>query len=125
MSYSYAHVVDGKVVNLIVADAEWASQQDKPQEYIVYTLAMPAYMGGTYLNGMFYEPQPFSSWTMDPDSPKWIPPIPRPEGALGLYFDWDESKKEWIPRQEALVWNEELEQWDAADGFGFNPDYTG
>ena len=125
MSYSYAHVVDGQVVNLIVADAEWVAQQKNVDEYIVYTSAMPAYMGGTYVNKMFYEPQPFPSWTMDPNQPKWVPPIPRPEGVLGLYFDWDESKQEWTPRQGALVWNDSLSQWEPAEGYGFNPDYTG
>lgn len=125
MSYSYAHVVDGNVINLIVADAKWISEQPNPEQYVVYTLATPAYMGGTYSNGIFYEPQPFPSWTMDPDEPKWVPPVPRPEGVLGLYFDWNEPKQEWLPRQGSLVWNDELSQWDVAPGFGFNPDYTG
>jgi hypothetical protein len=124
MSYSYAHVVDGIILNLIVANADWVSQQTNPEQYVVYTSAMPAHMGGEYANGFFYEPQPFPSWTMDTNTPKWIPPIPRPEGVVGTYFDWNESEQDWSPRQEALVWNADLSQWEPAEGFGFNPDYT-
>lgn len=125
MSHSYAHIVDGRVYNLIVADADWVAQQSNPEQYVIYTSAKPAYIGGEYKNGIFYDLQPFPSWTMDPDESKWIPPTPRPEGVLGHYFDWDEIKQEWIPREGTLVWNDVLDQWEPADGFGFNPDYTG
>lgn len=125
MSNSYAHVVDGTVLNLIVADEEWVQSQENPEQFVVYTNASPAYMGGQYNNGFFYEPQPYPSWTMDDDSSAWIPPVPKPDGVLGMYSDWNEELMQWVPRQESLVWNESTEEWVPAPGFGFNPDYTG
>ena len=125
MSNSYAHVVDGTVINLIVADEDWVQSQENPAQYVVYTYAAPAYMNGRYDNGFFYKPQPYPSWTMDNDSSDWIPPVPKPEGLVGMYSDWNEELMQWVPRQESLVWNQDTEEWVPAPGFGFNPDYAG
>jgi hypothetical protein len=50
----------------------------------------PAYVGGDYVDGFFYPPQPFASWTRADG--EWVAPIPRP------------SEGSW-------VWNEELQEW--------------
>lgn len=41
----------------------------------------------------FYEPQPFPSWTLDPDTYWWMPPVPKPQG---LGWIWDEENLNWI-----------------------------
>jgi hypothetical protein len=53
----------------------------------------PAYVGGDYVDGFFYPPQPFDSWTRTDG--EWVPPIPRP------------SEGSW-------VWNEELQEWSVS-----------
>jgi hypothetical protein len=125
MINNYAHVVNGFVMNLTVADEEWVQSQENPKEYVVYTYAAPAYINGQYLNGFFYKPQPYPSWTMDDNSGEWLPPVPKPiNGALGHYFDWSEELRQWTPRQEAIVWNAEKQEWEPTPGFGFNPDFN-
>lgn len=41
----------------------------------------------------FAAPQPFPSWTLNPQSYLWEPPIPMPES--GLWF-WDENAASWV-----------------------------
>ena len=41
---------------------------------------------------IFYEPQPFPSWTFDEETCFWNPPIPRPEGR----WIWLEDQQQWV-----------------------------
>jgi len=75
------------VINIIECfDHEW----DKANQ-ITYTQENPAHIGGDYVDGYFYDPQPFPSWTRL--NGHWIPPKPKPESE-GLW-EWSEEDQEW------------------------------
>jgi hypothetical protein len=87
MSKNMAAVSDtGVVLNIIVC------HDDEPEtpNLITYTDNNPAYIGGDYVDGYFYPPQPYASWTRDEGV--WLPPTPRPEG---LRWFWNEDEGEW------------------------------
>ena len=59
----------------------------------------PAYVGGDYVDGYFYPPQPYPSWTRN--NGNWISPIPKPilteEQMLERkYYTWNEETQNWI-----------------------------
>ena len=61
----------------------------EPQPYeVVVTNA--AWVGGDYVGGYFYPPQPFPSWTRSEG--EWLPPVPMPTEGLHV---WDEDAQEW------------------------------
>lgn len=81
-------VLEGdQVVNIIVC------HDDEPETdtCIEYTDANPAYIGGDYVDGYFYPPQPFASWTRSEGV--WIAPKPMPSDGLWL---WDEAAQDWV-----------------------------
>jgi hypothetical protein len=123
----YAKVLDSKVVNIIVADAEfmrtfvdttpgtwletsyntrggvhYIPDSDTPSEDQSKAVRKNfAGIGYTYdaAKDAFIPPQPFPSWTLDEFSCLWVPPVPRPDG--GDYV-WDEQNLSWfIPEQPA------------------------
>ena len=59
----------------------------------------PAYVGGDYVNGYFYPPQPYPSWTRD--NGKWIAPISTPT-----------LTSEQIDNKNYYIWNEETTSWE-------------
>jgi len=77
------------VVNVIMCPDE----EPETQTLVTYTDANPAYIGGDYVGGYFYAPQPFPSWTRSQG--KWLPPTPRP---MQGYWDWDEGTLSWVER---------------------------
>jgi hypothetical protein len=88
MSKDVAVVSDSGVVlavNVHLDDYELAANE--------VLVTNPAYVGGDYVDGFFYSPQPFASWTRADG--EWVPPIPRP------------SEGSW-------VWNEELQEWSVS-----------
>ena len=89
----YAEIVDGLVVNVIVADADFvATQTDK-----IYVLLSRGGIGWTYdeqLN-QFVAPQPYPSWTFDQNN-DWQPPIPKPDGD----YYWNEDTQSWLPFEQ-------------------------
>ena len=90
---TYAQVVDGIVVNVVVADLDWISQQ--PGEWHLYDDERPAAIGWNYAEDAdaFYAPQPFPSWTLDDDY-RWQAPVPYPTDG-GDYY-WDEETGTWL-----------------------------
>ena len=86
----YLAQLDGTtVVNIITADDD----APESESLVAYTDANPAYIGGDYVGGYFYPPQPYPSWTRSEGT--WLPPTPRPaEG----YWDWDEATLSWVER---------------------------
>jgi hypothetical protein len=45
---------------------------------------------------LFYEPQPFPSWTLDANY-DWQPPKPFPvDGSPDKPYRWDEDLQEWV-----------------------------
>jgi hypothetical protein len=81
-----------KVINVIVARDDF----EKPG-FVEYTDSNPAFIGGDYFEGMFYEPQPFESWTRS--NGRWIPPVPMPEMVMTdkppKLCQWNESTQSW------------------------------
>jgi hypothetical protein len=86
---NYAQIVDGLVVNVIVADAEFvATQTDK-----TYVLCQRGGIGWTFDGTNFIAPQPYPSWTLDSNL-DWQPPTPKP--STGKRYRWSEEELEWI-----------------------------
>lgn len=86
----FAYVTpDGLVTNISVATADW----EEPG-WVAYSDANPAYVGGDYVDGMFYPPQPYPSWLRDPAIGNWLPPVAMPTD--GGFWNWDEATQSWI-----------------------------
>jgi hypothetical protein len=83
-----AQLENGIVVNIVV---EYDDVEDTETK-ITYTEENPAYIGGDYVDGSFYPPQPFPSWTRYEGV--WVAPIARPDD--GNNYLWDEDAQEWI-----------------------------
>ena len=86
----YAQIVNGKVVNVIVADADFVAQSD-----LDYVLLNRGGIGWTYDQqaNQFVAPQPYASWTLDENN-DWQPPTPRPSS--GGPYRWSEEDLEWV-----------------------------
>jgi hypothetical protein len=41
----------------------------------------------------FFAPQPYPSWTLDPETYYWMPPVPYPDD--GKNYVWDEATLSW------------------------------
>jgi hypothetical protein len=63
----------------------------------------PAYVGGDYVDGYFYPPQPYPSWTRN--NGKWISPVAMPE-----------LTQEQIDNKNYYKWNEEILNWELING---------
>ena len=76
-----------KVLNIIIC------QDDEPETeaLITYTDENTAFIGGDYVDGFFYPPKPFDSWTRQQG--KWIAPTPKPTDGLTYY--WNETDLAW------------------------------
>jgi len=44
---------------------------------------------------VFYEPQPYPSWTLSKPAYIWEPPVPYPTD--GDVYRWDERNQRWVP----------------------------
>ena len=87
---NYAQIVDGIVVNVIVADAEFIADSN-----LDYVLLNRGGIGWTYDEqaNQFVAPQPFESWTLDENN-DWQPPTPMPSS--GGPYRWSEEDLEWV-----------------------------
>ena len=108
----FAKVCDGKVVQVIVAEKEFFDTfvDSSPGEWIQtsynthgnqHPKGKPLrgnYAGIGYVydrtNDVFYEPQPYASWTLNKDTWLWESPIPFPND--GKRYNWDEATTSWI-----------------------------
>ena len=109
----FAKVVDGKVTQVIVAEAEFFNTfvDTSPGAWIqtsYNTIANTHKNGGTPLRGnyagvgytydqandVFYANQPFTSWTLNQSTWTWEAPTPYPTD--GKVYSWDESNTTWI-----------------------------
>ena len=88
----YAQIVNGIVVNVIVADADFIAQSD-----LDYVLLSRGGIGWTYDQqaNQFVAPQPFESWTLDANN-DWQPPTPKPDGD----YYWNEDTQTWQPFEQ-------------------------
>ena len=108
----YAKVLDGKVCNIIVAEADFFNTfvDTSPGQWIQTSYntfgnqhpeGRPlrgnyAGIGYTYdaTHDVFYAPQPFPSWTLNQSTWLWEAPIPMPTS--GGPYKWDETTKTWV-----------------------------
>ena len=90
---NYAVIKNGIVSNIVVADSEWADAQT--DTVVEYTDTNPAYLGGDYVGGFFYSPQPFASWTRN--SGVWVAPVTMPTSVeKNKAWVWSETTVSWI-----------------------------
>jgi len=77
---------NGVVENIIIV----SDDVQESETLVAYTDENPAYIGGDLVNGFFYPPKPYGSWTrLNGD---WVPPVAKPEGD----WYWDESAGVWV-----------------------------
>ena len=108
----YAKVVDGKVVSVIVAEAEFFetfvdSSAGTWIKTSYNTIGNKHTQGGTPLRGnfagigyhydpaadVFFAPKPFDSWVLSPKTFLWEAPVAMP--ADGKAYEWQESSQSW------------------------------
>ena len=107
----FAKVLDGKVVQVIVAEKEFFDSfvgtspgQWIQTSYNTFGNKHPenkplrgnyAAIGYTYdfINDVFYRPQPFPSWILNKSTWLWEAPIPYPND--NKKYVWDESTQSW------------------------------
>jgi hypothetical protein len=87
---NYAQIVNGKVVNVIVADADFVAQSN-----LDYVLCTRGGIGWSFDGTNFIPPQPYPSWTLDENN-AWQPPTPKPDGD----YYWDEDTQTWQPFEQ-------------------------
>jgi len=108
----FAKVVDGKVVQVIVAEQDFFNTfvDSSPGQWIQTSYnthgnqhpeGRPlrgnyAGIGHTYdaTHDVFYAPQPFPSWTLNQTTWLWEAPVPYPTD--GKIYHWDEATKNWV-----------------------------
>jgi hypothetical protein len=107
----FAKVVDGKVVNVIVAEQEFFDTfvDSSPGTWIQTSYNTHgnkhpedrplrgnyAGLGYTYdaTNDVFYAPQPFTSWILNNTTWLWEAPVAMPDD--GKLYEWDEAAINW------------------------------
>lgn len=108
----FAKIVDGKVVQVIVAEPDFFNTfvDSSPGTWLqtsYNTLANKHTQGGTPLRGnyagigytydatndVFYAPQPFASWTLNSDW-TWEAPVAMPTDNKA--YKWEESIQSWV-----------------------------
>jgi len=108
----FAKVVDGKVVQVIVAEQDFFTHfvDSSPGQWIQTSYnthgnqhpeGRPlrgnyAGIGHTYdaTHDVFYAPQPYPSWTLSQTTWLWEAPVPYPSD--GKIYHWDEATKTWV-----------------------------
>ena len=107
----YAKVVDGKVVSVIVAEAEFFDTfvDSSPGAWVKTSYRTQggqhpegrplrknfAGIGYTYdaVRDAFIAPQPFASWLLNDDTCLWDAPVAMP--ADGKSYEWNEATTSW------------------------------
>ena len=109
----FAKVLDGKVVQVIVAEPEFFNTfvDTSPGQWIqtsYNTVGNQHKLGGTPLRGnfagigytydrqndVFYTPQPYPSWVLNQNTWIWEAPTPCPQD--GKKYRWDEPTTSWV-----------------------------
>ena len=98
----FAKVLNGKVVQVIVAELEFFNSfvDSSPGAWIQTSYngnirKNYAGIGYTYdsQRDAFIPPQPFPSWVLVEDTCQWTPPIPVP--TVGGPYGWNETTQSW------------------------------
>ena len=108
----FAKVLDGKVVQVIVAEPEFFETfvDSSPGEWIQTSYNTHGnqhpegrplrgnYAGIGYIydkqNDVFYAPQPFTSWDLNQTTWLWEAPTPMPQN--DKLYRWDEATTSWV-----------------------------
>ena len=107
MSY-FAKIVDGKVIKVIVADADFFDTfiDDSPGTWIETSRDGSirknyAGIGMTYdsTRDAFMLPQPHSSWILNETTCKWEAPVTMPDD--GKRYEWNEDTQAWDEQPES------------------------
>ena len=114
----YAKVVDGKVTQVIVAEAEFFDTfvDTSPGAWIQTSYNTQgnqhpegrplrgnyAGIGYSYdhINDVFIAPKPFLAWTLNQTTWSWEPPTPHPED--GKFYQWDDTTRAWVETPVAV-----------------------
>jgi hypothetical protein len=116
----YAHVENGIVTQVIVADQDFINSGavGSPSSWVQTSYNT---QGGTHRNGgtplrknyagigfvydagrdAFYAPQPYPSWHLDEATCYWNPPVAQPTNVMpteteaGTFYTWNESTTSW------------------------------
>lgn len=114
----FAKVVDGKVIDVIVAEpdffdvfvdsspGQWIQTSYNTRGNVHYGpdgnpdggVALRANYAGIgfiydHENDVFYEPSPYPSWTLNKSTWRWEPPVPFPQDNIPRM--WNEETKSW------------------------------
>jgi hypothetical protein len=113
----YAKVVDGKVTQVIVAEAEFFDTfvDTSPGAWIQTSYNTQgnqhpegrplrgnyAGIGYSYdhINDVFIAPKPYASWVLNNATWTWNAPIARPDD--GKHYEWDETTMSWLEIEHA------------------------
>ena len=87
---NYAQVINGVVVNAIVADADFIESLPNKSEYKILTCGG---IGWIFDGTNFIEPKPYPSWILDSEL-VWQPPTPKPDN--GKRSAWFEPNRVWV-----------------------------
>lgn len=108
----YAHVVNGIVQSVIVAESDFIDRYPPTEGYYVqasYNTKNGVHvLGGTPLRknypgpGWIYDdyrdafipPRPFDTWVLDEDTGQWQAPVPHPQD--GKIYRWNPYSNQWI-----------------------------
>jgi hypothetical protein len=105
----FAKIEAGIVTQVIVAEQDFIDTQSGQYVQTSYnTRGNQHSLGGTPMRGnfagigyvydesldVFYEPQPFISWTLNATTLVWEPPISHPND--GQMYVWDEPSAKWV-----------------------------
>lgn len=109
----FAKVLDGKVVNVIVAEqdfidnlvdsspGDWIQTSYNTRGGVHLTGGTPlrynyAQIGGSYdeEGDAFYGIQPYEGWELNTDTYLWEPPTPMPDD--GKKYKWDNDTLAWV-----------------------------
>jgi hypothetical protein len=100
---SFAHIIDGVVVNVILATQEYIDSQDSlfieyedDDNNVIKNII--AGRGYTYdeVNDVFIAPQPYDSWSLD-NNYEWQSPVAKPDDFDTRIYIWDEENLSWVP----------------------------
>ena len=91
---NYAQIINGVVINVIVADLEFIKSLENKNDYKILTRGG---IGWTYdeINDVFIAPKPYPSWLLN-SAHDWQAPTDYP--ADGKVYIWDETNLTWILR---------------------------
>ena len=99
----YAKIIEGTVVEVIVADEDYISELEGTWVQTSYNSNIRknyASVGGTYdsTRDAFINPKPYSSWILDETTCQWNPPVEIPDKENK--YVWNEDTTSWVLVEE-------------------------